>query len=75
MILKKFCLFVYGLFNNASSNSGNIVLNERMAVNNELERLWNEGYVVWFKAMSWYLPRRTEETLVRSSSVQETIWT
>lgn len=39
MILKKFCLFVYGLFNNTFSNSGNIVLSERTVVNNELERL------------------------------------
>lgn len=73
MILKKFCLFVYGLFNNTFGNSGSIVPNERMVVNNELEWLWNEGSVVWFKAMSW--PERTEETSVRILSVLAEIHT
>jgi hypothetical protein len=27
----------------------------------ELERLWNEGSVVWFEAMSWNLPETNEE--------------
>jgi hypothetical protein len=49
------------------------VPNERMIVNNELERLWNAGSVVCFKAMSWHLPGRTEETSVRILSVSAEI--
>jgi hypothetical protein len=39
---------VYSLFNNAFSISDYIVSNERMRVNNELERMWKEGTIPAF---------------------------
>jgi hypothetical protein len=38
-------LFIYSLFNDAFSISDYITSNERMIVNNELERMWNEVVV------------------------------
>jgi hypothetical protein len=35
-------LFIYSLFNNACSSSDYIALNERMVMNNELERMQKE---------------------------------
>jgi hypothetical protein len=39
-------LFIYSLFNDAFSVSDYIASNERMLVNNELERMWKEADVV-----------------------------
>jgi hypothetical protein len=46
LILKiKIMLCIYILFNDAVSSSDYMVLNVRMIVNNEFERLWNEMVV------------------------------
>jgi hypothetical protein len=38
-------LFIYSLFNDTFSSSAYIASNERMIVNNELERMWKETVV------------------------------
>jgi hypothetical protein len=38
-------LVIYSLFNDALSISDNIASNERLIVNNELERKWKEAVV------------------------------
>jgi hypothetical protein len=52
------------LFNDALSNSHcrPIALNECMLMNNELEAMWKEAAVAWFKALSRHLPGTTERT-------------
>jgi hypothetical protein len=36
-------LFIYSLFNDAFSSSDYVTSNERIIVNNELERMWKEA--------------------------------
>jgi hypothetical protein len=55
-------IFIYSLFNDAFIISDYIVSNERMIVNNELERMWKEAAVALFKELSRHLTGRTEET-------------
>jgi hypothetical protein len=38
-------LFIYSLFKNAFSSSDYIASNERIMVNNELERMWKEAVI------------------------------
>jgi hypothetical protein len=40
-----FYSFIYSLFNDAFNSSDYIASNERMIVNNELERIWKEAVV------------------------------
>jgi hypothetical protein len=35
--------------------------NERMIVNDELEKIWKEAVMTKFKVLSWYLPGGSEE--------------
>jgi hypothetical protein len=39
-----------------------VAWNNSIIVNNELERIWKETALVWFKVMSWYLSGGTEKT-------------
>jgi hypothetical protein len=55
----KIYLFVCGLFNNAVSSSDYIASNNMMV--NELERIWKEAVMVYFKLLSWHLRGGTEE--------------
>jgi hypothetical protein len=45
MPTEKIYLFIHSLFHDAFSISDYIVSNERMIVNNEMERLWKEAVV------------------------------
>jgi hypothetical protein len=38
-------LFICSLFNDAANNSYYVALNDRIVVNNELERIWKEAVV------------------------------
>jgi hypothetical protein len=38
--------FICGVFNNTAINSDFIALNDRCLVNNELEKMWKEPFVV-----------------------------
>jgi hypothetical protein len=40
--------------------------NERIVVNNELERTWMEAVMAYFKVLSRYLPGGTEENYKNS---------
>jgi hypothetical protein len=51
----EFILFIYNLFNDAFSSTDYILSNERMTVNNELERMWKEAVVAQFKVLSQHL--------------------
>jgi hypothetical protein len=52
---------IYSLFNDAFSSSDYTASNETMIVNKELERIWNEAIVAYFKVLSRHLPGGTEE--------------
>jgi hypothetical protein len=51
---------ISSLVNDAATNSEHEALNDWMTVNNELKRMWKKEIIVSFKALSWYLPGRTE---------------
>jgi hypothetical protein len=60
--------FIYSLFNDTFSKSDYIASNERMIVNNELERKWKEAVVAQFKVLSRHLPGGTKENHEKSQS-------
>jgi hypothetical protein len=53
--------FLCSLFNNTISISGYIVLDESMPVSDELERMWKEAVMAYFKVLSRHFPGGTEE--------------
>jgi hypothetical protein len=54
-----FILLIYDLFSNTLSGSDYIASDEGMI--KELERIWKEASMAYFKVLSWYLPGVTEE--------------
>jgi hypothetical protein len=54
---KKTC--VYSLFNDAVSSSYYVALN--YGTNNELEKIWKEVVLTYFKVLSWHLIEATEK--------------
>jgi hypothetical protein len=69
--LKTFALlFTYNLFNAAFNISDYIASNERMIVNNELERMWKEAVVAKFMVLSRHLPGGTKENHEKPQSGQ-----
>jgi hypothetical protein len=49
------------------SNSGYISLYDYVTVNNEMERMWMEVVIAWFRITSWHLPEGTKESTKKIS--------
>jgi hypothetical protein len=54
-------LFNCELFNDAINNSYSIASNDWMILNDEWQRTWMEQVVIYFRVVSRYWPRETEE--------------
>jgi hypothetical protein len=54
-------LFISDFFNDAVTSSDNVASNDRMISEYELERIWKEAAMTYFKVLSWHLSGGTEE--------------
>jgi hypothetical protein len=43
-------------------------------MNNELQRMWKEAVMTYFKVLFQHLPRRTEENYKNFNQVKNNIW-